>query len=178
MPDPDDILKKKINEGDRQAFKSLFESLYNHLYNYGFSLTKDSEASKELIQDIFLKLWENRSKTEIKGSIKSYLFTAMNNRALNWIRHQKIVRAFESDSLRDIMSGVELPQNVSPFLREALKKAIDSLPSRALEVFQHTQLDGLSQKETALRLGISVKTVENQLARARKILQKKIRKYL
>ena len=178
MQDSDNILKQKIKEGDKLAFKTLFESLYNHLYNYGVSLTKDPEASKELVQEIFLKLWENRNKTDIRGSLKSYLFTAMNNRALNWLRHEKITRAYEDDTLKDNMAGIELPQNISPFLNEAIKRAIDSLPARAMEVFQLSQLEGLSQKDTAMRLGISVKTVENQLSRARKILQKKIRKYL
>ena len=177
MPNQDDILKQQLREGDLQAFKTLFESFYSHLLNYGVSLTKDIEVSKELIQEVFLKLWENRSKTEIRGPLKAYLFTALNNRALNWIRHEKIKRAYENESLKDAMSGVELPQHISPFLSEAIKNAIDSLPERALQVFHLTQLEGNSHKEAALKLGISVKTVENQLNRARKILQKKLKKF-
>jgi len=177
LPGQDDILKQQLRKGDIQAFKTLFESLYSHLLNYGLSLTRDIEVSKELIQEIFLKLWESREKTEIRGSLKAYLFTAMNNRALNWIRHEKIKRAYENESLKDTLSGVELPSHISPFLTEAIKNAIDSLPERALQVFSLTQLEGISHKEAALQMGISVKTVENQLNRARKILQKKLKKY-
>jgi RNA polymerase sigma-70 factor (ECF subfamily) len=177
LPGQDDILKQQLREGDIHAFKTLFESLYSHLLNYGLSLTRDIEVSKELIQEIFLKLWENREKTEIRGSLKAYLFTAMNNRALNWIRHEKIKRAYENESLKDALTGVELPSHISPFLTEAIKNAIDSLPERALQVFSLTQLENISHKEAALQMGISVKTVENQLNRARKILQKKLKKY-
>ena len=177
MPGQDDILKQQLRDGDLQAFKTLFESLYSHLLNYGISLTRDNEVSQELIQEIFLKLWENRTKTHIRGPLKAYLFTAMNNRALNWIRHEKIKRAYENESLKDAMSGVELPPHISPFLSEAIKNAIDTLPERALQIFNLTQLEGNSNKEAALKLGISVKTVENQLNRARKILQKKLKKF-
>ncbi len=177
MSNPDDILRNKLQEGDINAFKSLFETYYSHLIAYGMSMTQNMEVSRGLVQDVFLKLWENRSKTIIRGSIKAYLFTAINNQALNWLRHEKVKRAYENTMLKDVLTGVELPSIMNPFLAEAIKKAIDDLPEKALQVFTLTQLEGLSQKETARTLGISVKTVENHLARSRKILQKRLRKY-
>lgn len=177
MSHPDDILRHKLKEGDTKAFKSLFESYYQLLVGYAISITENTEVSRELVQDVFLKLWENRQKTKSEGSLKAYLFTAVNHQSLNWLRHEKIKRAYRNQSIQDIMTGVELPPQISPFLEEALRKAIDELPEKALKVFTLTQLDGLSQKEAALSLGISVKTIENQLSRSRKILQKKLRKY-
>jgi len=173
----DDILRQKLKEGDTKAFKSLFELYYKLLVGYAISLTENMEVSRELVQDVFLKLWENRLETKAKGSLKAYLFTAVNHQSLNWLRHEKIKRAYRNDSIHDVMMGVQLPPRMSPFLDEALRRAINELPEKALEVFTLTQLDGVSHKEAALSLGISVKTVENQLSRSRKILQKKLRKY-
>jgi len=177
LSNPDDILLLKLQEGDTGAFQTIFESYYQQLVRYGISITDNLEVSRELVQDVFLKLWEKRRETKIKISIKAYLFTAVNNQALNWVRHQKIKRAYENASLQDVMSGIQLPPRISPFLAEAIRKAIDELPDKALMVFTLTQVEGLAYKEAAKTLGISIKTIENQLARARKILQKKLRKY-
>lgn len=177
MPDSDDILKSQLRDGDLQAFRALFEKYYPRLVNYGFSITNNKEVSRGHVQEVFLKLWETRMSTIIRGSMKAYLYTAINHRALNWIRHEKIKRAYENEELHYLLSRTEQPDDVSPFLDAAISKAIDSLPVRALEVFTLTQLDGLTNKEAALRLGISVKTVENQITRSKKILRKKLSGY-
>ena len=177
MVNGDDILRNKLQEGDVNAFKSLFETYYSQLIAYGMSMTQNMEVSRGLVQDVFLKLWENRTKNIIRGSIKAYLFSAINNQALNWLRHEKVRYAYENTMLKDVMTSVELPPTINPFLAEAIKNAIDDLPEKALRVFTLTQLEGIPQKEVALTLGLSLKTVENHLARSRKILQKRLRKY-
>jgi len=178
LPNPDDILKDKLREGNIEVYKTLFETFYNQLISYGISITHDKEVSRGLTQDLFLKLWENRKKTVISGSIKAYLFTALNHLSVNWLRHEKVQRAFENASLHEVLAGIELPPRISPFLNEAVKTAIDALPDKAREVFTLTQLDGIPHKEVSRSLGISVKTIENQLSRSRKILKKRLRKYL
>jgi len=170
-------LRHKLQEGDIDTFRSLFESYYNQLISYGKSITHNQEVSRGLVQDVFLKLWENRKRTILRGSIKAYLFTSINHQALNWLRHERVKLTYEKASLKDVLTGVELPPQITPFLAEAIKKSIDELPEKAREVFTLTQLEGIPQKEVALNLGLSVKTVENHLTRSRKILQKKLRKY-
>ena len=164
--------------GDENAFKTIFEKYYHQLVSYGESISGSKEASRGHVQDVFLKLWESRDQISIKTSLKAYLFTAIYHKALNWRRHEKVKRAYEDDRLKDITEGVQTQPGINPFLQKAISNAIDSLPAKALEVFTLTQLEGLSNKEAATKLGISIKTVENQVTRARKILQKKLKKYL
>lgn len=177
MSDQEDILRLKLRKGDQNTFQAIFESYYNQLINYATTITKDTEISREIVQEVFLKLWENREKNLIRGSIKAYLFTATNHQALNWLRHEKVKLAYQKEQLKDILPGIELPQTISPFLSEAIRHAIQNLPKKALEVFTKTQIEGLPQQEVADSMGISVKTVENQLRRSRKILQKKLKKF-
>lgn len=171
----DQELFNQIRTGDRQAFKILFEKYYSGLIGFGQYLLKDRETSRELVQEIFLTLWEKR-KVLIIESPKAYLFSAMNNKALNVLRHQKIVRAMENELLSDQQQTYLLTEN-QPFIREAIQKAIDELPERAKECFILTQVDGLSVREAADQLSITAKTVENHLARSRHLLQKKLKKY-
>ena len=178
MLEPDDILRVKLKEGDLDAYKSLFETYYRPLVIYGFSFTQNEEESRELVQELFLKLWENRKKNTIRGSVKAYIFTALYNLSLNWLRHYKIRQAFQKTTFTEMLELEEQPKIATPFLTKALNSAIEGLPSRAREVFTKTQIEGISIKETARILGISDKTVENQVTRSKKILRKKLRHYI
>lgn len=166
-----------IKKGDKKAFKTLFELHYVSLIAFGNSLINDNEACRDLVQEVFLKLWEKRRSMSVHTSLKSYLFTAINNSALNFLRHEKIVSAFWKYSISSWIFEESIQLQVSPFVREAINKAIDSLPSKAKQCFTLTQIDGLSIREAAIKLDVAEKTVENQLARSRKILQQKLKKY-
>lgn len=166
-----------IQQGDKKAFKKAFDIYYAGLVSYGTHLIKNQESSRDLVQEIFLKLWKNRDKLSIQSSLKSYLFSAINNAALNYIRHERITQAFEEQSISTWIYDDQHQIHVNPFLQEALKKAIDKLPPKARQCFTLTQIDGLSIKEAAKSLALADKTVENQLARSRKILQQKLKSY-
>lgn len=175
MPD-DQELFAQIQKGNTHAFKLLFQKYYSGLVGFGTYLLHDQEESRELVQEIFLTLWEKRSQLQI-SSPKAYLFTAMNNKAMNTARHLKIVRsqASEHEFLnRDQSLTDPLP---NPFLKDALAKAISELPEQARLCFVLTQFDGLSVKEAAKQLNLAEKTVANHLARSRKMLQKKLKKF-
>jgi RNA polymerase sigma-70 factor (ECF subfamily) len=178
LPESDKILIARLRSGDEQAFKNLFQQHYLQLVQYGTLKTGDRDVSRELVQEIFLKLWEDREKITIKTSPKAYLFVAMNNKALNWLRHEKVKRAYESERLFELLGDVQHSIDPSPFLQNAISNAINALPEKALQVFTLTQLNGLSNKEASEKLGISVKTVENQITRSRKILQKKLKNFI
>lgn len=174
MPE-DHELFSRVKEGDSIAFQQLFERYYSGLLGFGIYLTKNQEISRGLIQEIFLTLWE-RKDTLTVTSVKAYLFTAMNHKALNYLRHRKVVLAMEASPIHPDQSS-EPPQEKDPFLKDALERAINDLPEKARECFRLTQIDGLSAKEAAVRLNVSIKTIENQLTRSKKILRKKLRSY-
>lgn len=177
MSTEENRLAASISKGEEEAFKIAFQLYYGSLVQYGIHLLKDKEGSRELVQEVFLKLWENRKSTEIRSSLKAYLFTAMHNMALNHIRKLRYERAFKEYHWREWLDAREGEFQAAPFLRDALHKAIQQLPPKARECFSLTQLEGLSIKEASERMDISEKTAENQLARSRKILQKSLKKY-
>lgn len=164
-------------EEAHKLFKSLFEKYYGSLVSYGISLTGNMEAAREIVQEVFLKLWENKDKIRINESLKSYLFKSVFNRAANWIRHEKVKQAFEKDSFREVFNDLSVPFDTNPFLELAINNAIEKLPDRAGEAFSLRYLDGFSQKNIAEKMNISEKTVENQIQRAKKILRKNLRSY-
>jgi len=169
---------KAIGRGDHEAFKALYEEYYALLLNYGQRLTGDTEATREIIQDIFVQIWNLRGRFSLKTSIKSYLLSAMHHRAMNWIRHERI-KKIHHDRLLGERIEMSLPAPESnPFLSDLIFAEINRLPERARMAFIETQINELSMKEAAQKMSVSERTVENLLAAARKQLRKKIRKIL
>lgn len=170
-------LAKLIQEGDEKAYKTAFELYYTGLVSYGNHMVQNMEVSRGMVQEVFLKLWENRALISVHSSLKAYLFTAINNRALNHIRHNKIKRAFQEQYVSTWVYGESNQIEIDPFLQNAIEKAINSLPPKAYQSFVLTQIDGLSIREAAQILQKAEKTIENHLARSRKILKQKLKKY-
>ncbi len=166
-----------IRQGDQEAFKTTFELYYAGLLSYGNLLINDYEKSRDLVQEVFLILWEKNESISVHTSLKAYLYTSVNNRALNHIRHEKIKKAFEEQRVSHWINASQDEFSVSPFLQAALEKAINNLPPKAFQCFALTQLDGLSIREAAQRLDLAEKTIENQVARSRKILRQKLKRY-
>jgi len=165
-----------LKKDNQEVFRVLFEAHYEGLYRFGYKLTGDPEAARELIQEIFLRIWQNRKTISIKGTFKSYLYTAIHNRAVNWIRHEKIRQLHQQEMLADrLLITVPAPE-VNPWLPGLILKEISLLPERSGLAFTETQINDRSVRETAQLMGISEKTVEKLLANARRILRKKIKK--
>jgi RNA polymerase sigma-70 factor, ECF subfamily len=170
------ILKRMI-EGDENAFKYFFETYYDDLCNFVNSYVRDETLSEDIVQNIYIYLWEKKNYLSPDCSIKSYLYAASKNKSLNHLRNEKN----KNRILSDLFSQTKLEsQNKSDlFLEyEDLKKivlsAINYLPTRCKVIYQLSRNEGLSNKEIAERLGISIKTVENQMS----IAMRKIRDYL
>ncbi|MEA1875986.1 MAG: sigma-70 family RNA polymerase sigma factor [Bacteroidota bacterium] len=170
-------LAKLIQQGDEKAYKTAFELYYTGLVSYGYHMVQNMEVSRGMVQEVFLKLWEKRALISVHTSLKAYLFTAINNKALNHIRHNKIKRAFQEQYVSTWFYGGSDQMEIDPYLQNAIEKAINSLPPKAYQSFALTQIDGLSIREAAQIMQVAEKTIENQLARSRKILKQKLKKY-
>lgn len=176
---PDELIKSGLKSGNRDIFKNLFNELYPQLIRYSTTITADHESSRELVQDLFLNLWEKRNSLKINGSIKAYLFTAIYHKSLNWIRNQRLREKYRDHPVEIHLwfPGISAPDNQDPFLLEAIEKEISLLPERCREVFSRFAVLGESQSEIAVALGISEKTTENHLLRARKILRGRLKNF-
>lgn len=150
------------------------------LIRYGSTITRDVETARELVQDLFLELWEKRGSLNIQGSIKPYLYSSIYHKGLNWLRSQKIREMYINNPL-DVwnwFANPSRPDQPDPLLLEIIEKQIRLLPVQCREVFTRSAILGQKHSEIAAYLGLNIKTVENHLARARKILKAKLKKIL
>lgn len=164
-------------EGDVDSFKYFFDRYYDDLCNFVHVYLHDQALSEEIVQDIFVYFWENKEKLQINTSVKSFLFSASKFKSLNLLRDTKtqkriiekigktepLITSEEEDSYLDTVE-----------FKKILDAAVDQLAPKCREIFLLSKFEDLSNREIAEKLGISVKTVENQMT----IALKKLREYL
>jgi len=161
------------------AFDVLYKKYSRRLFKFGFSIIKSQEETENLIQDVFLCLWENRHKVEKDASIKSYVFTIAYNSAISVIRKKARESQF-IEYLKTIQKINEEPVNVKleyDELKNKLDEIIQTLPPRQKEVYLLHRVEGLKYNEIAERLSISENTIENHMSRALKTIREKIGNY-
>jgi RNA polymerase sigma-70 factor (ECF subfamily) len=160
-------LRERIRAGDEGAFDVIFRSNYPHLVRMAESIVREPALAEEIAQDVMLELWRRKESLDIEQTFRAYLIRATRNRALNHIRHQRIVAreaAFaalespSSPSAEDELLGVELER--------AVRDAVNGLSENCREVFQLSRENGLKYAEIATALEISVKTVEKRMGQA------------
>lgn len=170
----------KIRKGDKRAFENLFLRFYENLCNFAWRFTSSMHVSEELVQDVFLNIWESRKNLDPKKNIKSYLFSSVRNRALNYINHEELVREYNEQigwlNRSPSRQHHELDKE-SEFIKAA-RKAIEDLPEGARNIYKLSRKEGLTYREIAEVMEISEKTVESQMSRALKLLRKSLSDYL
>ncbi|MEQ8423393.1 MAG: RNA polymerase sigma-70 factor [Cyclobacteriaceae bacterium] len=157
---------------DTNGFKRIFFDHYHSLFNSAFRVLRSSDAAEDTVQDVFTKFWANRNRIMITTSVEAYLRKAVINASLNYL--EKHGRVVPLDTLVDQQEPADFNTPVYSDVSEQIDKAIDKLPARCRAVFCLSRHEGLSNQEIADQLGISKRTVENQLGNA--LL--KLRKYL
>jgi len=175
-----DITTKPIAFADITDFEKLFKSHYSKLCSYANLFLNDPDASEDVVQEIFFKLWKNRDELTINTTIKSYLFRAVRNGCMNVIDHISVREAYKIVNEEDmkISEGTLVDETIVSELEQRIRETIDQLPSERRKVFIMSRFDGLKYREIADRLNISVKTVENQMYQALKFLREKLADYL
>jgi RNA polymerase sigma-70 factor, ECF subfamily len=175
----DDELMLEIKADNVFAFDALYKRYSKRLYKFGHSILKSQEESENLIQDAYLKLWENRDKVEKDNSVKSYLFTIAYNSAITIIRKKARESVF-IEYLKSLQEINEEPVNVELEYKELttkLDEIITLLPPRQKEVYLLHKVEGLKYAEIAERLNISENTIENHMSRALKTIREKLGNY-
>ncbi|NDV60501.1 RNA polymerase sigma-70 factor [Bacteroides sp. 519] len=168
----DILLYKLIRQNDEKALTHLFNKYFVHLCRYINLFITNQTDSEDLALEIFVHLWENRHKLDIVDSVKSYLFRTARNRSLNYLRDKKETISIHTLSLDPIYlqdDSLELEE-----LDHLLCEAIESLPEKCKKVFIKSRDENLSNKKIAEELQISIKTVEAQITKALKHIQKYI----
>ncbi len=170
----------ELKEGDVTAFEMFFKTYYQPLCNYAYTFIQDRDEAEEIVQSAFLSVWEKKDSLDIKTSLKSYLYTMVRNTSLNVIKHEKIKQKYVGEALAiDERSHEGVAQAVlSSELEERIHLAMEVLPEQCRLVFKLSRFEELKYAEIAAQLQISVKTVENHMGKALKIMREQLKDYL
>lgn len=157
------------------AFKDLFTREYNNLCRYAYTYMQDESLAEDVVQDTFIKIWEQKKELIEKDEIKFYLITAVRNNCISVIRKQKTQQVYLTDTTPEpdpepFVTARQHQEQASE-QAEKVREALNQLPPKCKEVFLLVKMHGMSYKQAAEALDISVKTVENQMGKAIKILR-------
>jgi RNA polymerase sigma-70 factor (family 1) len=169
-----DALKSCTSED----FETLFKAEYPALCRYALGLLKDSDDARDTVQKVFIEIWEKRSVIIVQVSMRSYLYRSVHNRCLNLLKARK---RFDHDADMQTMAvfapGAEERIHHSE-LESRIRAAIGKLPPQCARIFEMSRFEHLKYQEIATALELSVKTVENQMGKALKILRIELSEYL
>ena len=163
---------------DEKAFEKLFREYFYPLLAFACRIIRDKDDSKDIVHNVFVNLWERRDNIHQETSLKSWLFTSVNNRCLNFIRDNK--KFYRNDVISENINDPSTWEDhlVASEIDGKIQNALDALPEACRKIFLLSRMDGLKYHEIAEKLGISEKTVETQMSRALKSLRERLKDLL
>jgi len=169
-----------LAQRDEEAFEQVFKNHFKRLHAYAFTILRDEIQAEEMVQQVFFKLWERNENLSLTGSVTSYLYRAVHNESLNYIKHQKVRSNHQLNVAYSMKNEVEHPAKkiMAGELEKKIHSALNELPEQCRTIFQMSRFDELKYREIADKLGISVKTVENQMSKALRLLRVKLVDFL
>jgi RNA polymerase sigma-70 factor (ECF subfamily) len=174
-----------LKSGSEKAFRQIMEHWYSRLFNFANGYLHNEENTKEVIQDVFLQLWDNRKKLADNTSLNAYLFTVTRNRCIDLIRRQRLMLQFRSDKQEEYLRHTEnfhalsdpiLDEIFADELQSEIDKTVGSLPEQRQKVFIMSRTHGLKNKEISSLLDLSEKTVESHLTKALRTIRTTLEK--
>ncbi|MEQ1747503.1 MAG: RNA polymerase sigma-70 factor [Saprospiraceae bacterium] len=179
VPANDNILLDQLRTGDEQALDSLFANWHGYLYKIAYAMLRDTDAAKDAVQDVFIRIWQKRTEIEVKSTLKGYLQRAIVNQCLAVLRSRKL----SSDPELALAGLPDTSPSASDRLQaESLEilvqAAVGQLPEQCRIIFRLSRFQELSHNEIADLLDLSPKTVENQIGKALRSLRQTLAPWL
>jgi RNA polymerase sigma-70 factor (ECF subfamily) len=180
LVDNNNRLVEGIKQGDKSIFEEVYREFYIPLCYYCLKYVESFEDSEEIVQDLFVKLWDKREELEIKTSLKAYLYRSVQNYALNDLSKKKTKDKYLSIQGRQLYGNYDREhlKLEEDELRTILKHAILQLPEKRRRIFELSRFDRMKYGKIADHLSISVKTVEGQMTKALKYLRVVLKDYI
>lgn len=174
--DEKEILNK-VAEGDQRAFTVLFDAYYQHLGAYVYKVTESKEVAEEIVQEVFIKIWEKREMLPDIDSFKAYLFVLSKNRTLDHLRTIAKKRMHHLSMMQEMKEESYMMDNVSPIEEYSLiiEKAVARLPPQQQRVYQLSRYEKLKYDEIAAHMGISKETVKKHMKLALAFLKQQVK---
>ncbi|MEO6282653.1 MAG: RNA polymerase sigma-70 factor [Dyadobacter sp.] len=176
----ENLFGKVVTTGDYHAFRELFTHHYRSLCNYAMRVVVTREIAEEVVSDVFVKLWKNREQIEVHTSFQAYIYRAVRNQALDYLK-LRVHRQNERESLESVQWNMTHADHFSPAeemsfneFYEHVEGCIQALPRQCQIIFRLSREEGLRYRDIAEKLAISVKTVETQMSRALKVLRERV----
>ena len=174
----------RLRAGDEAAFEAVFRDFAGPLCAFAFGFVKSRELAAEVVHDVFLRMWERHERIEVRDSLKAYLYRATRNRALDVLRRDSLLQRWKDGEAEE--PSHELTGRIAPpeelveqrDLASALARVIDDLPDRRRMVLLCRWRDGLRNDQVAELMGISIKTVENQMTQALRTVRARLAPYI
>ncbi len=188
MSDYSDLgLFQKLKDGDKLALELIYKKYFTGLYYYAKKIVGNKTIAKDIVQDSFLKIWENKTSISIQTSLSAYLYKSIYNNSLNYLKHMQVIEKHKDSKKMQLeyakeyysMSG-EHGQSIliANELSQEIENAIENLPKKCKKIFKLSRLDGLKNREIADQLNISVNTVQTQMSIALKKLRSDLEEHL
>lgn len=175
----DEILARLLKADDEAAFKEIYHRHWKQLFNTAYYRIASKETAKELVQNLFLHIWEKRNSLAI-GNLESYLQTAIKNRVINYIETTQVQRKYQQH-IRETFSNQSSETEATVQYNElylAFQKALEQLPQKTRDVFKMSRMEHLSVKEIAQHLNISEKAVEYHITSSLKALRINLKDFM
>lgn len=171
----DNDLMRRLALGDERAFRQLFDRYFTPLSIFADKILTDTEAATDIVQSLFVSLYEQRSELKIVA-VKPFLYQSVRNRCLNELKHRKVHDNYTdtemsvlSEEVNDTEEAIEMSE-----LEARLSTAIQQLPSQCRKIFEMSRFDGKSNSEIAESMGLSKRTIETQISKALLALRKNL----
>lgn len=173
-------LLETLKAGQITAFEMLFRTYYQPLCSYAYTFVQDKDEAEEIVQSTFISLWEKKEILEIRTAVKPYLYAMVRNACLNVLKHEKVKKehAAVQMAMGERSSESVARTVMATELETRIYEAMDSLPEQCRLVFKLSRFEELKYSEIAEHLNISVKTVENHMGKALKLMREQLREYL
>jgi RNA polymerase sigma-70 factor (ECF subfamily) len=161
-----------------KLFEQVYRDRFEKLHAYAHSMIREEAAAEEVVQQVFYKLWAIKDRLDWSSAMTPYLYRAVHNESLNLLKYRKVKATHEKETSRHPAEAMTEDPLAYKELQVQLVKAMNTLPEQCRTVFQMSRYEELKYREIADRLNISVKTVENHMSKALKILREKLAAYL
>jgi RNA polymerase sigma-70 factor (ECF subfamily) len=178
MENTDKEIIELLKTDGEKAMERIYTLYYNYLCHATYKILKDSVTTEDIVQDVLMEIWKKKETININISLKAYLRRASINKALNFLRGKKM--KFEDDeSIKEtfVDNDDSLQRMEYQELSDVIDNTIESLPEKCRLVFSMSRFEYMSYMEIATKLGISVKTVENQISKALRILRASVKEH-
>ncbi|MFY9152209.1 MAG: RNA polymerase sigma-70 factor [Prolixibacteraceae bacterium] len=176
-PIADKLILEQLKNSNQGVFEMVFKYYYSGLVVFADQVIHDTVVSEDIVQSVFMKLWETRQTLEIR-SFRSYLIQSVKNRAIDHLRNQEVKDKYTSFKFESAQEEMQEDLWTKIELDELLQQAIDKLPPRCREIFLMSRNENIKNAEIAEKLQLSGRTVETQISKALKLLRIELSEYL